>query len=41
MCPVCHREDNPLQENDPDFTGGANVRNLNEATKAYQGKITE
>ncbi|PDO85711.1 CPCC family cysteine-rich protein [Kosakonia pseudosacchari] len=30
ICPVCHREDDPLQENDPDFTGGANVRNLPE-----------
>jgi anaerobic ribonucleoside-triphosphate reductase len=35
ICPVCNWEDDPVQEEDPSYGGGANVMSLNEARKAY------
>ncbi|MES2421301.1 MAG: CPCC family cysteine-rich protein [Pseudomonadota bacterium] len=31
MCDSCRWEDDPVQENDPNFAGGANRESLNEA----------
>lgn len=33
ICHVCHWEDDPTQEADPDFTGGANEMSLNECRR--------
>ncbi|MBT0729893.1 CPCC family cysteine-rich protein [Rosenbergiella nectarea] len=35
ICPVCKWEDDPVQEEDPTYGGGANVMSLSEARKAY------
>lgn len=35
ICPVCYWEDDPVQEEDPSYGGGANVMSLNEARKTY------
>ncbi|MCE0826600.1 hypothetical protein LVQ78_11220 [Buttiauxella sp. A2-C2_NF] len=35
ICPLCSWEDDPIQNADPDYGGGANVMSLNEAKKAY------
>lgn len=35
ICTVCAWEDDPLQNADPDFKGGANIISLNEARLAY------
>lgn len=35
ICPVCYWEDDDVQYIDPDFEGGANDMNLNEAKKNY------
>ncbi|EPH6925283.1 TPA: CPCC family cysteine-rich protein [Proteus mirabilis] len=35
ICPVCGWEDDPVQSEDPDFSGGANSNNLNDAKKKY------
>lgn len=35
ICPVCGWEDDPVQSADPDFSGGANSSNLNEAKRAF------
>ncbi len=35
ICPVCHWERDPLQEEEPDYEGGANVMSLNQARKAW------
>lgn len=35
ICPVCDQEDDPVQEEDPSYSGGANVMSLNEARKAH------
>lgn len=35
ICPVCDWGDDPMQENNPGYGGGANVMSLNEARKAY------
>lgn len=35
ICEVCHWEDDPIQEKDPDYKGGANKMSLNEAREAY------
>lgn len=36
ICPVCGWEDDFVQYECPDATGGANKMSLNEARKAYQ-----
>lgn len=36
ICPVCFWEDDPVQEDDPDFAGGANETSLNESRKNYE-----
>ncbi len=35
ICPVCGWEDDPVQEDDPAYSGGANLMSLNEAKTAY------
>lgn len=35
ICPICGWEDDPVQSEDPEFSGGANVSNLNDAKKKY------
>ncbi|HGH4687971.1 MULTISPECIES: CPCC family cysteine-rich protein [Enterobacter] len=36
ICPVCNWEDDPVQAEDPDYRGGANVMSLNEAREAFR-----
>ena len=36
ICPVCFWENDPIQNNDPDFRGGANEISLNEAILNYK-----
>ena len=36
ICPVCDWERDPLQEEYPNYSGGANVMSLNEAKKAWK-----
>ncbi len=35
ICPVCFWEDDPIQLNDPDYTGGANTVSLNQARENF------
>jgi hypothetical protein len=35
ICPVCEWEDDLVQFNDPDFSGGANTVSLREAQRAW------
>lgn len=43
ICPVCYWEDDNLQREDPNYSGGANTISLNEARKNYKriGAISE
>jgi len=36
ICPFCNWEDDPIQSEDSNYAGGANVMSLNESRKAYQ-----
>lgn len=36
ICTICWWEDDPVQFNDPTFTGGANKMSLNQAREAYK-----
>ncbi len=36
VCPVCNWEDDNLQRDEPDYTGGANEMSLNQAKEAYR-----
>lgn len=36
ICPVCNWEDDPVQAEEPDYRGGANVMSLNEARDAFR-----
>lgn len=36
ICPVCFWEDDGLQYDNPDYTGGANKISLNEARRNYK-----
>lgn len=39
ICPVCGWQDDEVQNDEPDFEGGANDMSLNQAKEAYrQGK---
>ncbi|MGN1350182.1 MAG: toxic anion resistance protein [Anaerovoracaceae bacterium] len=38
ICPVCGWEDDPVQERDPDFSGGANRQSLREYRAAFANK---
>ena len=39
ICPLCGWQDDDIQNDDPNFAGGANDMSLNEAKEAYrQGK---
>ncbi|MHC6203286.1 CPCC family cysteine-rich protein [Breznakiellaceae bacterium SP9] len=35
FCPVCNWQDDPIQNDDPDYDGGANHISLNEAKRAF------
>ncbi|MCQ2546441.1 MAG: hypothetical protein MJ161_02685 [Clostridia bacterium] len=35
ICPVCGWEDDRVQKEDPDYSGGANEMSLNEARQKY------
>ena len=39
ICYICNWEDDPVQSDDPNFYGGANVKSLNEAKETYQQLI--
>lgn len=36
ICPVCGWENDGVQMEDPDYSGGANEMSLNEAREAYR-----
>lgn len=36
ICSVCHWENDPIQNDYPDFGGGANIMSLNQAKEAYK-----
>ncbi len=36
ICPNCGWEDDPIQRDDPDYTGGANEMSLNEAREIFK-----
>ena len=36
ICPVCGWEDDDIQNDNPDFSGGANDMSLNQAKEAYK-----
>lgn len=36
VCPVCGWEDDPLQRDEPDYSGGANDMSLNEYRAAWE-----
>lgn len=36
ICPVCFWEDDPIQNNEADYCGGANKVSLNEAKENYR-----
>ncbi len=36
ICPICFWEDDPVQFNDPNYTGGANKVSLKEAQENFQ-----
>jgi hypothetical protein len=40
MCEVCEWMADPVQEDDPDYQGGANEESLNEAITAWKNKKT-
>jgi hypothetical protein len=35
ICPVCFWEDDPVQNRDPEYAGGANHTSLNEARRNF------
>ena len=37
ICSICNWEDDPLQEERPDYEGGANSMSLNEARRNFMG----
>ena len=41
ICDICDWEDDPIQRNEPDYSGGANKISLNEAKEKFKkhGKI--
>ena len=43
ICPVCNREDDPVQAGDPNYEGGANPVSLTQARENFRhfGAITE
>ncbi|MFM7214009.1 MAG: CPCC family cysteine-rich protein [Verrucomicrobiota bacterium] len=41
ICDVCAWEDDPVQSADPDYAGGANKLNLNEARKEWVARRPE
>ena len=43
ICPVCYWEDDPVQYDDPNYYGGANIVSLSKARENYirMGAISE
>ncbi len=41
VCPVCDWEDDGVQEDDPDYRGGANPMSLNEARADWKKRNPE
>lgn len=39
ICPVCNWENDPIQSDNPDFSGGANVMSLNEGPAKHTAKL--
>ena len=39
VCEICNWEDDAVQENNPDYKGGANKMSLNEAKSAYKAEM--
>lgn len=35
ICPICNWEDDPIQHDNQDYSGGANVLSLNDARKEF------
>lgn len=40
VCPVCQWKDDPIQQENPDFYGGANELSLNETRRRYATMIS-
>lgn len=38
ICPVCNWEDDPVQSEDPDYSGGANILSLKQAKHNWELK---
>lgn len=38
ICPICGWQDDDIQNDDPDFAGGANEMSLNQAKDAFRNK---
>lgn len=38
ICGICEWEDDPIQKNDPNYGGGANILSLNQARKEWREK---
>lgn len=41
VCPICGWESDPIQEDNPNYRGGANYESLNEYKEKYKLKIKE
>ena len=39
VCPICGWESDPVQENEPNYSGGANEKSLNEYKKEWEYKL--
>lgn len=39
VCPICGWKSDPVQENDPNYSGGANEKSLNEYKKELEYKL--
>lgn len=38
ICPICGWESDPVQEDDPNYSGGANSLSLNDYKKEYESR---
>lgn len=41
ICPICGWEEDCVQESNPDYIGGANVKSLNDCRAAWQQKQSQ
>ena len=39
ICPICYWEDDPIQFNDPSYSGGANKESLSKARERWREKV--